>query len=159
MQPGDLLLRPPVFIAVTLVVINDQLLKERYGNWLTGKLSDVAGVFVLPLVMLSALELARWARGRSGATVSRHEVLLAIAITLIGFTLVKLVGPVGDAYAHAIGWIRAIVASAAQGEWRPATPIEVIRDWTDLLVLPVLAASWLLARDRGDRPITSATTP
>lgn len=157
MQPGDLLLRPPAVIAAALVVVNDQFLKERFGNWFTGKLSDIAGVFLLPLVMLSALELGRWARGRRPWGVARHEVLFTIAITAIGFTLVKLVGPVADAYANAIGWIRAVVVSAAQREWRPPAPIEVIRDSTDLLVLPVLTASWLLARGRRDGRMSSAS--
>ncbi len=139
-------------IAVTLVVVNDQILKERYSNWLTGKLSDIAGVFVLPIVIVSAVELARWATGRESWRSFRHELVLAVAITAIGFAMVKLVGPVGDAYANAIGWTRASIASLAHWEWRPVTPIEVIRDWTDLLVLPVLIGSWFFARNRGESP-------
>ena len=159
MRPGDLLLRAPALIAVALVVVNDQILKERYGNWLTGKLSDIAGVFVLPLVIVSALELARWSLGRHPWASSRPEVALAIATTAIGFASVKLVGPVGDTYANAIGWIRAVVASSARREWQPTGPIEVIRDWTDLLVLPVLIGSWLLAHNRSDGPQDTITSP
>jgi len=45
----------PVFIiAVLLLVVNDWYLKTTYGNAITGKLSDFAGLFALPF-FLSAL--------------------------------------------------------------------------------------------------------
>lgn len=31
------------------LLLNDFVLKEVYGNWLTGKLSDIAGLFIFPL--------------------------------------------------------------------------------------------------------------
>ncbi|OXA81093.1 hypothetical protein SAMN05444397_109197 [Flavobacterium aquidurense] len=37
-----------IFGLVTLL-LNDFVLKEVYGNWLTGKLSDFAGLFIFPL--------------------------------------------------------------------------------------------------------------
>src|SRR5690242_9724683 len=52
----------PVFIiAVLLLVVNDWYLKTAYGNALTGKLSDFAGLFALPF-FLSALSpsKAKW---------------------------------------------------------------------------------------------------
>ncbi|MCB1026884.1 MAG: hypothetical protein KDB24_03865 [Microthrixaceae bacterium] len=150
MQPGDLLLRPPVLIALAVVLLNDRVLKASYGNVLTGKLSDVAGVFVLPLVMVSAVELARWALKRPAWPASRTEVVWAIAITAIGFAAVKMIGPIGDAYAEAVGMLRAGIASLVHWELRPVVPIEVIRDWSDVLVLPVLAGTWLCARTRNE---------
>ncbi len=42
----------PLFItALIILVINDHLLKEIYHNWWTGKLSDIAGLIVLPLFL------------------------------------------------------------------------------------------------------------
>lgn len=34
---------------LTILLLNDFILKELYGNWLTGKLSDFAGLFIFPL--------------------------------------------------------------------------------------------------------------
>jgi hypothetical protein len=46
------LITHPLFItAVLLLLINDHILKGAYGNWLTGKLSDFAGLFVLPVIV------------------------------------------------------------------------------------------------------------
>lgn len=44
-----LLASPPFLLAVALLLLNDHLLKAAYGNWLTGKLSDFAGMFAFAL--------------------------------------------------------------------------------------------------------------
>lgn len=36
-------------IGLVLLLLNDFIFKEIYGNWLTGKLSDFAGLFIFPL--------------------------------------------------------------------------------------------------------------
>ena len=41
-----------LFVACLLtLVVNDHYLKYAYGNWLTGKLSDMAGIILLPLLI------------------------------------------------------------------------------------------------------------
>jgi hypothetical protein len=46
-------LRHPVFTgAVALLVVNDHVLKQAYPSWLTGKLSDFAGVFVITALLV-----------------------------------------------------------------------------------------------------------
>jgi hypothetical protein len=50
----SLLLHPLFLTSLFLLVTNDLYWKYEYGNWLTGKLSDFAGLVVLP-VFLSAL--------------------------------------------------------------------------------------------------------
>jgi hypothetical protein len=48
------LLTTPVFIAgLALLLLNDFILKGYYGNWLTGKLSDFAGLFVFTLFWMA----------------------------------------------------------------------------------------------------------
>ena len=34
-----------------LLILNDHILKAAYGNWFTGKLSDVAGLLILPMFL------------------------------------------------------------------------------------------------------------
>ena len=41
---------PPFIAALALLLLNDLLLKGHYGNWVTGKLSDVAGLMVVTLL-------------------------------------------------------------------------------------------------------------
>ena len=42
-----------IFLASLLILLlNDHYLKYAYSNWLTGKLSDVAGIILLPLLLL-----------------------------------------------------------------------------------------------------------
>ena len=44
------LLRHPQFIAgMFVILINDLFLKTSYHNWITGKLSDIAGLYVFPV--------------------------------------------------------------------------------------------------------------
>ena len=46
------LLLNKIFIAcLLLLTLNDHIFKELYGNWLTGKLSDFAGLLLLPLAI------------------------------------------------------------------------------------------------------------
>lgn len=40
-------------IALAILLLNDFILKDLYGNWLTGKLSDFAGLFVFSLFFIA----------------------------------------------------------------------------------------------------------
>ena len=46
-----ILLSPGFIIATVLLVVNDFFLKPVYHNWLTGKLSDFAGLFMFSLFL------------------------------------------------------------------------------------------------------------
>ena len=45
------LLHPVFLTGLFLLLLNDHYLKAAYGNWWTGKLSDFAGVLILPLFL------------------------------------------------------------------------------------------------------------
>nr|WP_229757054.1 hypothetical protein [Rhodococcus sp. MS13] len=115
-------------------MVNDHVLKGAFGNTMTGKLSDVAGVFLFPLLLLSVLEVLR--RKLAG----RAAIAWSIAVTGIGFAAVKTVSPIGDAYEWVIGFFR-WTAGGFRGE---LLPIVVFRDPSDLWVLPILFASYLV---------------
>ncbi|MFU9026969.1 hypothetical protein ACNAWD_04060 [Rhodococcus erythropolis] len=133
-RPGDLLLSPWALVSVSVILVNDHVLKGAFGNTMTGKLSDVAGVFLFPLLLLSVLEVLR--RKLAG----RAAIAWSIAVTGIGFTAVKTVSPIGDAYEWVIGFFR-WTAGGFRGE---LLPIVVFRDPSDLWVLPILFASYLV---------------
>lgn len=48
-QRLDLLTTPAFLAGLALLLLNDWVWKAEYGNWLTGKLSDFAGLFVFPV--------------------------------------------------------------------------------------------------------------
>ena len=128
MQPGHVsdiplrrdALRPllasrPFLIAIALLVINDWLLKPAFGNWITGKLSDVCGVFALPLL---------W----SAFFPSRRKA--GFVATALGFTLWKT--PIVDA---------PLAAWNSLGIWH----LSRVVDYTDWIALVALIPSYRLA--------------
>lgn len=153
-KPGDLLLNPWVGVALIVLVVNDHVLKARFGGVVTGKLSDVAGVFVLPLLTLALVEVARYAlrlRWRS----DRRDVLIHVAVVGIGFAAVKTIPAVDRAYEYIVGLLRTIVSFSAE----PVTPILVYPDATDLLVLPVLVGTYAVAISRAASPRRGTPAP
>lgn len=142
-RPGDLLLQPWALMSVAVVLINDHVLKATFGNMLTGKISDIAGVFLFPILLLSVLEVVR--RDLLGGA----AVTWAVAVTGIGFTAVKLIQPAGDTYEYTIGALR-YVARGFTGDF---APILVYRDASDLWVLPILIGSYVvISRSRTRAP-------
>lgn len=150
-RPGDFLLSAWTLLSVIVLLLNDHVLKWTLGNTVTGKLSDVAGVFLLPLLILGGTEALRkhfGVRWESGTA----EILGTVAFVGIGFAAVKTVAPVGDAYEYMVGLLRKFATLSSD----PVAPIIVYRDATDLLVLPVLIGTYLLAAKYRPRTWRSA---
>jgi hypothetical protein len=51
-RPYTLLLHPVFLISLALLLLNDFYLKYEFHNWLTGKLSDFAGLFVFAIFLV-----------------------------------------------------------------------------------------------------------
>lgn len=144
-RPGPSpLLHPAFLVALAVLALNDHVLKWQFGTWWTGKLSDVAGVFLLPLLIVGLLRMVPPGR----RLLSRKPTAVhaaAIGVTAIGFVLVKTIPAVDRAYEVTVGTLRWVGRSAPVlwgGEVAAWRPIIVTPDPTDLIVLPVLAASW-----------------
>jgi hypothetical protein len=120
-------------LAAALLALNDHALKGAglLPGWLTGKLSDVAGLLVFPiLVVVVTEEILR----RAGHTSSRR-VAAATSTTLTGlvFASIKLIPRVADEAGRVLG--------------------PTVCDPTDLLALPSLfLAYWYLTRRSPERP-------
>ncbi|MGI5212290.1 hypothetical protein [Plantactinospora sp. CA-290183] len=123
------LAHPVTLLAIVLLVVNDHLLKAAYPGPVTGKLSDVAGLVVLPPLL--ALALAGVAPRLSG----RRVALAGLGLTGVAFALVKAT-PAG--------------AAAASALWTGLTgPSVILADRTDLVALPALGvAGWVWTRGR-----------
>lgn len=128
------MLHPVALAALAVLVLNDHVWKARYPGWVTGKLSDVAGLIVFPLVACALARVVVRAR-------PERVLAAAIAATMIGFALVKLWPPATHACAVAMG--------ALQTPLSPG-PVTIVRDPTDLLALPFALVGWWLPRSVDD---------
>jgi hypothetical protein len=132
--PISELLAPLPLLMLALLALNDWALKPSSApGWLTGKLSDVAGLALFPLIVTAVGDLVLLGASRAGlrvdATLRAGKLAAAIAVTAIGFTAVKL----SPAIAHAVAAILAV----------PFGRATIVADPTDLLALPALAvAAW-----------------
>lgn len=115
-EPTALLTSPAFILAVGLLLLNDWMLKAALGNWSTGKLSDLAGLFAFSLFWTALLPRRRGA---------------IFALTAVGFLLWK--SPLSEA---------PLAAWNALGLW----PLARVVDYTDWIALAALLPSWWLAR-------------
>lgn len=134
---GGALLHPVVLASMVVLVINDHLLKHTHPSWLTGKLSDFAGLLFFPLLLQGFTELAE--RAVVGAHVPSRTVL-GISVGLVGvvFTLTEITAWGPTLYVGALDW------ALGSGHQTWADP-------TDLLALPTLVLSYWLGRRRLER--------
>jgi hypothetical protein len=116
------LAHPGAVLALVVLVLNDHVLKEAWPGWVTGKLSDVAGLVIAPLLLSALLAVARAPR----------PAAFALAATGLGFTFCKT----SD-----------IGAAATSSVWSIfGTPTMIRADVTDLIALPALCAAWSIHR-------------
>ena len=127
-------LHPVTLAAIALLVVNDWVLKPRFGpSFVTGKLSDLAGLVFAPVVLSAAIGLAlvplrRWI----DPSLSRRRLLACVIATGVGFAAVKLDPGFAAIVAHAIGFVR-------HAAFYP--------DLTDLWCLPALLVALWIGRD------------
>ncbi len=118
------LLRPEVLLATAVLLLNDHWLKGAglLPGWLTGKLSDVAGLFIFPILLAKLIHIA------VGPLQRRQITALSLATTLLtaaGFTLANIHAGFNAWLSHVWGRM-----------WM---------DPTDLWTLPILLASaWII---------------
>lgn len=142
---GDALLHPFALAAVVALLLNDHVLKPAAPSWWTGKLSDVAALVVLALVIQAIAEVL-------GAAVNRRVLGASLVAAGLALVAIKLLPIAGALYQWGLGvaqWMPAAAAAALEGFPAPAVvPAALTRDPTDLLALPILMVTWLVFRDR-----------
>ena len=147
-ETGDAVLHPVALLALGVLILNDHVLKAAFPGLVTGKLSDIAGVVLLPLVLVAGWELLGAALGR-GSEPRARVLALAILLTGVGFTLVKVAPPVALAFGWLLGaiqWPVTVFASLAAGSPLVLAPsaAPIVVDPGDLVALPALAiAIWV----------------
>jgi len=148
--PGELLLHPVALAALALLLVNDHLLKAAWPGPLTGKLSDVAGLVILPLFLHSLWLLARRVSRRTPSPAAHRDALgVACLVGGLVFAAVKLTGAGNAAYAVSLGalqWPFAALTSLLAGSpVPPLHPVVLAMDPSDLLAVPALLVPLLLA--------------
>lgn len=129
--PGDELLAPLPLGAMVLFGLNNWVLKATYGNWATGKLSDVTACFFIPFLISTTM----------GALGSKRTVSERVRIGAVVTSLVMTMVKTSATASRFLDWVLALPVPAGFESTNTVDP-------TDLIALPfcVLAvgyASWL----------------
>lgn len=119
-HPARALAHPVWVLCLALLVLNDHFLKGSglLPGWVTGKLSDLAGLVVAP-VLLAAILRAR----------TRLAIAVVHAVVGLGFAALEL----SSSLSAVAGWVYGLAGFAWQST----------RDLTDLLALAVLPLAYL----------------
>ena len=149
-RAGGALLHPLAIVSIAILILNDHLLKPTYGNWLTGKLSDLAGLVFFPLLLVSLWEMAR------SRAPSRRTLNVACAATAIVFTLVKTTTIGALAWEWGLGLAQWPFRALSGGS---LTPVSAVIDPTDLIALPSILLAWWVGAARLIPPQTQCAPP
>ncbi len=132
------LVHPIALTALAVWIVNDHYLKRVHAGALSGKLSDVACLIVVPLLAVAAIELVR-------GTSNRATWIACIAGTGFVMATINLFDSAAFLYRWGLGiahWPLRVVLS---GELVSIHPARLTMDPTDLLTLPaLLVPAWLL---------------
>lgn len=119
--PARALLSPAWLLSLAVLLANDHWLKyaDLAPGWLTGKLSDLAGMLVAPVLLATLLRVRR-----RGALLACH-----VAVGLV-FAAIKLSPACAGWWSWSMGLL--------------GYPWTIVCDATDLLALPCLWLAWKL---------------
>jgi hypothetical protein len=134
----------PVFVgAVAVLLLNDHVLKSGAPGLITGKLSDLAGLIVLPLLVLALAQVASRIIGLPAP--SRR--FLAVCVVGIGvmFTLGEIMPLADRSFERLWGIVRSPIGSLRNPD---ASSAVLVSDPTDVLALPALWIAWVVGRAR-----------
>lgn len=142
MRVADALVHPLALLALLVLGLNDHVLKGRLPGWLTGKLSDVAGMIFFPLLLWALIELSLRLAGRRERRAA--HLYVAVAATGIVFAAINLFESAGAGYAWALAALQWPVRAALAGGPIALEPVGHVVDPSDLIALPALGiALWI----------------
>lgn len=137
----SLILHPMALVTLVALVVNDHWLKTRYPGWVTGKLSDFAGLLLLPILIVATIELA------TRTLLSIRAVWIIASTVTVGFVLVESTALGAQMYEQGMGILQLPFRSLISGA-DAAVPVHHVADLADLIALPVAFVVCLIGRDR-----------
>lgn len=128
-------------MSLALLVLNDRIFKQ-HPTWLTGKLSDVTGLFLVPYPLVGFFVFVQ----------NRSRMWATLFHPLLGSTWVGLV----------FIWAKTSQVGADTLEkWWPWptswNDIQIVRDPTDLIALPFLGLGYAAAKAFWKKPTSNAS--
>ncbi len=137
----DLLRHPWVIAALVVWLLNDHCLKQMFPGWWTGKLSDAAGMVVIPVC------LAAMCVPKSASMYQQRKGLAWSFITVAAvFSAIQVWPAAAWLYCHVLGGLQwpwyAVEAWVAGWPIPPSIPVVHTMDATDLWVIPVPVVLW-----------------
>lgn len=135
---------PAPIASVALLIANDRWLKPTYHNALTGKLSDVAICFFLPLFVSELLGLA------FGVT-PRARLWVGAVVTTLLFAGLEEVAPFTRFAIRCLSNVGPLIGVSA--------PFRMTSDWTDLLCLVAVPVAIAYGRQRLELPSRCRSEP
>jgi hypothetical protein len=140
------LLHPIALVALAVWLVNDHWAKAALPGLVTGKLSDVAGLIVFPLIPVCAAAL--WRERRGGSPPGMAWTAAWLVATGAAMAAIKLADPAAWAYRHGLAlaqWpVRAGWQLISAGDVPQLQPVQLTMDVSDLLTLPALLVPWAL---------------
>jgi hypothetical protein len=159
--PGAALLHPVSLASLLVLGLNDHVLKRVAPGVLSGKLSDFAGVVLLPLFLHAAFEVsvARF-RAPPSAELSNRALTVCLALGLSAFALPEVWPAAETVYRYAFGvayWpFRTLVAVLAERPLPSLLPVDATADVTDLLALPMGFIAYAVGRRKATQLASSS---
>jgi len=147
--PAAFLLHPVVVVSLGIWALNDHVLKEAWGGWFTGKLSDVVSLMVFPLVAAAVYEWSTALMGREPRWTPR---------VIVGFTVAAAAVMAGINTLESWAWAYELGLGAAQWPYYALKAlllgypvpgpgrVVLTMDPTDLVTLPSIAFPLWMAR-------------
>jgi len=77
---SQLITHPLTVAAVTLLVLNDHVLKQQWPGVVTGKLSDIAGVWMVGALVVAATGSARWGTSLTALAFAALKTVPAVGV-------------------------------------------------------------------------------
>jgi hypothetical protein len=148
-RPGELLLHPFALTALGVLLLNDHLLKAQWPGLVTGKLSDFAGLLILPLFLHAVWIGAVRITGRVPDDHSARVALFASCLVSgLAFAAIKLSVVWNGIYGTVLAvlqWpLQAAVSASTGSGLPPVRPVVLVMDPWDLLAVAILAVPLLL---------------
>ncbi len=146
------LLHPGSVAAIGVLALNDHVLKYRYANAITGKLSDLAGLVFFPILLATVL-VAISRIGRNTGIPDRSALIAGLVATGLVFLLVNTTPWAELAYEQTQGFIQAPVRLLLGQEIGPTS---LTRDVSDVPCLVSLVLAWRIGTGRRILPDRSS---